>query len=406
MKVSREIISKIYNKRKGKFAIWVICISLFLALFSNFIANERPHIARIDGQLYFPILHELGEQFGICRGYSFIHGKSWKEITYEMKVQAPVSYSPARISVDNLPYQSPLSFSTQDGARHWLGTDGIGRDVAAIIIHGYKYAIWVGLFSLAIALIAGIFIGACMGYYGDDGLQFGLFQMIFCIIVIVIFTFYTVHLQWTNSLLGWIMIIVGILGILYAGSKLAPTRITSEYSFPLDLMMMRIIEMFRAIPNIFILLALMSLITKPNIGYVILIIGLLKWPQIARLMRGEILNIRQVEYIQAAKTYGQREYKILFLHALPNAIGPVLIVVAFGISSAILLEATISFLGIGVNPEQITWGHLLSNARGNFNAWWLALFPGMALFILILALNFLGDCVADILNPRRSISLS
>lgn len=404
----RNILQAVSTQRKGKFAIWVIVASLLIGLLSFFIANERPHIATKQGSVYFPIMHEIGEQVGLCNPYPFTQGKDWHDIHFDFKLSAPIPFSPSKINQKSLPYLPPLTFNQQVQKRHWLGTDGMGRDVAAIMIHGYRYALWVGFFSLLIAGLFGVMAGACMGYYGDNRIRIGFLPLGFFILAIGLILFYAVYAQLFASMAGIFILFILVLSLVY--STIFSSKIFSKpstlFGFPLDLLLMRVIEMFRAIPNIFILLAMMSLITKPNIWNVILIIGFLKWPAIARLMRGEVLNIINKEYILAAKTYGQRDLIILLRHAIPNAISPVIIALAFGISSAILLEATISFLGIGVNPEQMTWGNLLSSARGNFNAWWLAIFPGIALFTLLLALNYVGECLSDILNPKRLVSLS
>jgi peptide/nickel transport system permease protein len=121
----------------------------------------------------------------------------------------------------------------------------------------------------------------------------------------------------------------------------------------------------------------------------------------ARLVRGQVLSARQQEYILAARTVGARDTAILFRHLLPNVITPAIIIATFGIAAAIIGEATLSFLGVGINPPTPTWGNMLADGRAYVgSAWWLATFPGVAILITVLSINMIGDWVRDILDPR------
>jgi peptide/nickel transport system permease protein len=131
------------------------------------------------------------------------------------------------------------------------------------------------------------------------------------------------------------------------------------------------------------------------------IIGLIGWTSIARFIRAELLRIRNLSYIEAARAMGFSEFQILLKHAIPNALGPVLITLAFGIASAILLESTLSFLNIGVSDEDVSWGKLLSYARQREEAWWLAVFPGLAIFITVTIFNLIGEGLSDAFENRE-----
>ena len=130
------------------------------------------------------------------------------------------------------------------------------------------------------------------------------------------------------------------------------------------------------------------------------IIGLTGWTGIARFIRAELLKVRNLEYIEAAHALGYSESRTLLKHAIPNSLSPVLISIAFGIASAILVESTLSFLGIGVPAETMTWGSMLSSARQSPSAWWLAIFPGFAIFITVTWYNLVGEGLTDALDPR------
>jgi peptide/nickel transport system permease protein len=173
-----------------------------------------------------------------------------------------------------------------------------------------------------------------------------------------------------------------------------------QVTVPIDLMVMRLIEMVNAIPGLLLILAFVAAIQEESILFVMLLIGLLAWTGVARFVRAELLRIRKMEYIEAARALGFRQWEIIFRHALPNALGPVLIALSFGMAGAILLEAVLSFLNIGVPEEQVTWGSLLREARSYAKAWWLTVFPGLAIFVSVTIFNYIGDGLTEALDPR------
>ena len=167
-----------------------------------------------------------------------------------------------------------------------------------------------------------------------------------------------------------------------------------------DILVMRLIEIVTSIPGLILLLAILAILENQSILNIVLIIGLLGWTGIARFIRGELLRVRQLEFIEATRSMGYSNWRIMLRHALPNAIAPVLIAVAFGIAGSILLEAALSFLGIGIAAEDISWGKLLSVSRDSNKAWWVAVFPGFAIFLTITIFNLVGEALSDALNPR------
>ena len=132
------------------------------------------------------------------------------------------------------------------------------------------------------------------------------------------------------------------------------------------------------------------------------IIGLVRWTGIARLVRAELLKVSSLPYIESAAALGYSPWRILFRHALPNSLGPVWVTLAFGMAGAILIEASLSFLGVGLPVETVTWGALMRQVSStNIRPWWLAVFPGLAIFLTVLALNRIGEALSDIFDPRR-----
>jgi len=163
---------------------------------------------------------------------------------------------------------------------------------------------------------------------------------------------------------------------------------------------MRLIEIVNAIPSLFFLLAAVTILEKPSIVSIMIIIGFLKWTSIARFVRAELLRVRSLEFIEAANAMGFSDWRIIIRHAIPNSIAPVLITIAFGVASAILIEAFLSFLGIGLENDEMTWGLLLSFARESTTSWWLAIFPGFAIFITVTLFNLIGDGLADAFDSK------
>ncbi len=167
----------------------------------------------------------------------------------------------------------------------------------------------------------------------------------------------------------------------------------------LDLAVMRIAEIFQVVPS-FILAAVIVALSGTGLTQVVLVIMLLAWPQIARITRGEVMRVKQLEFVDAVRCLGKREWEILAAEVVPNAMAPVLAAGTLVVAQAILLEASLSFLGLS-SADIVSWGRMLNaGQRFLFNAWWMSVFPGLAIFLTVLAFNLLGDAVGSALNPR------
>jgi peptide/nickel transport system permease protein len=149
---------------------------------------------------------------------------------------------------------------------------------------------------------------------------------------------------------------------------------------------------------LFLIIAIVA-VAKPSIILVMAVIGLTSWTEIARFIRAELLKVRNLEYIEAAQALGFSNTRIMMKHAIPNSISPVLIAVAFGIASAVLVEGFLSFIGIGIPPEILSWGKLLSLSRSA--PWWFAIAPGFAIFLMVTLFNLLGEGLTDAMDPRQ-----
>lgn len=391
------------------FSTLVLTLFSTVALLAPLISNNKPLLVVIDGKLEFPLLEdEKFDEKKIDRSTIILN--------------PPFSYTNIDIDLDNANYVSPFSEQNilHTKSRHWLGTDLIGHDVLAGIIYGARIALVVGFFSMLVSLIIGLLLGSIAGYWADDRIKINLLEIIIVIplpFLIFFYGFYIHKYEWINALaqsnlsvlitasrsfLYSFTVFIATVFLLFLERKITKAFLKPRWFLPLDFLINRGIEIFESLPTMFLIIALMAVV-KPSLYYVVLIIGLTSWPPIARYTRNELLRIRKLEFIEAAHALGFGNARIIFKHALPNAINPILIALAFGVASAIIAESTLSFLGIGISTDQVTWGSMLASARQSPEAWWLIVFPGFMIFIVVLALNKLGDGLVKRMDNRIGV---
>lgn len=407
--------------KKNRLAVWslrMVYVIFFVGIMADFIANDKPIFCRINGNNYFPIFKSYGVALGIAKYPAELANVNWNDVRYDFVIRTPIPYSPQNLDLKNKDYKSPLDEQDVESSRwrHHLGTDNLGRDVLAGMVHGTRTAMLVGIISMSISVVIGIFFGALAGYFGDKGLQMSRARFWLCIIGLLLGLYYAFGVRsyflskslaegmssFLVQLLFSLALLFGIFGLCNIIAMLLK-RIPffgKKVDVPVDIIVSRLIEVKVSIPTLLLILSIVAVMSRPNILMVMVIIGLTSWTGIAKYTRAELLKVRSLEFIQAAQSLGYSELRTIFKHALPNSLSSVLVAIAFGVASAILLESSLSFLGIGMRPEDVTWGSMLSGARGYFKAWWLAIIPGFAIFVTVTVFNLLGEGLTDAMDPR------
>lgn len=379
----REVSLALLKRSGARIGLAWIGLLTLVAVFAPFIASSHPLYAVIDGEARFPVLTHLdaadvtwlaGFVLALLawrlRGPAFARLFGWVLAVAAAGLIAWLTVAPpplviyeqyreweAQERIDSV-LRAPIPYSAKDylrdygdtgieaplaalerGRVHWLGTEDNGADVAARMVHAARIALGIGFIATGIALVIGTIIGGLMGYF----------------------------------------------------------------SGVIDMIGMRLVEIFEAIPTLFLLLTFVAFFGR-SIYMMMVIIGITSWSGYARYVRAEFLRLREQDFVQAAVASGLPLQSILFRHMLPNGVAPLLVAASFGVASAILAEATLSFLGLGLVDDP-SWGQLLNQAvqASNFN-WWLAVFPGGAIFLTVFAYNLVGEALRDAVDPHTQRS--
>jgi len=372
--------------RKSRLSVASLCFIVFLfvlAVLAPFIANDKPFVIRIDGHLRFPLFAGLKPTdycVLLAAGLAIIQlllirrnrrrvdpsvrgGVLWRQICVNSLLLITgcvllFVFVPKKLDARDykgmlasgkatdgilppIPYgfdKVPLEVREQPpNRRNWLGTDDVGADVLCRLIHGSRISLSVGFVAVGISSIIGVFIGSILGYFGGK----------------------------------------------------------------VDFVGMRFVEIMMAIPTFFLIITIVAFFPR-SLFNIMVIIGITSWTGDARFIRAEFFKLRKQDFVQSALSLGLPLRSILFRHMLPNGIAPVLVNATFGIAGAIFIEAALSFLGFGVAPPTPSWGQMLSlgvSTTGRF-LWWLTLFPGLAIFLTVLAYNLVGEGLRDAIDPR------
>jgi peptide/nickel transport system permease protein len=257
-----------------------------------------------------------------------IFGLAWLALVLLMAIFADLLAPADPFSIVGSPFDRPAG-------QHIFGTDSLGRDVLAGVIHGSRTTLLIAVLATLAAVAFGTAVGALAGYFG-----------------------------------GWI-----------------------------DDVLMRLTEFFQTIPSFLFAIVLIAVLS-PSATNLVIAIGVVSWPPIARVVRGEVLSVKSREFVQAAVVAGQRDLAILVTQVLPNTLSPLIVTGSLLVATAILVESALSFLGLGA-PNQMSWGFMIGAGRSFLrDAWWLVTIPGIVILLTVLAINLVGEGLNDALNPR------
>ena len=232
-----------------------------------------------------------------------------------------------------------LSIYEPPSPTHPMGTDSLGRDLATRILYGGRVSLTIGLLTAAVAISLGTLVGGLAGFYA----------------------------RWVDGVL------------------------------------MRFVDMMYAFPRLFLLILFGVLFKGMSVGLIVIVLGALSWMTTSRLVRATFLSLKHRDFVEAARAIGARDRDIIVRHMLPNSLGPIVVAATLGVASAIISESTLSFLGLGVQPPTPTWGNMLKDATSEMGqAPWTAIFPGLAIFLAVVSVNFIGDGLRDAFDPRHA----
>lgn len=369
--------------KQSRLSLAIIAVYAFLGMFNAIVANDQPLLAKTQVSWVFPAFQDLLFDWGLVN-----HGAlTNQEQPFQKAFYPPIRYKAGTLDAQYASFLSPLKGIA---GGHYLGTDQLGRDVAAGVVRGCYTSFRIGLLATLLCAILGVSLGLFMGYFGNNGILVNLMQIIFIGVWLFLSIFFIVY---PPQIGGWLMILTIIFWLACLATILTLLQRAGKgvIGFPLDTLLSRVIALRRSIPTLILLLVLFPLFAKPEVNNVILVILILGWTGFARHARAETLSVKERDYVTAARIMGSGHLAILYRHILPNILPTLLLLGAMNFAGNVLLESTLSFLGMGLPPEEVSWGSLLSEGRKNPYAWWLVVFPGFALFVLVFTINQLTD---------------
>jgi microcin C transport system permease protein len=324
------------SNRLGYYSMWIFLVIFGISLFAELVANDRPIIASYQGKIYFPIAKNYPET---VFGGDFETPTDFHDPIIRQNLRQSGNwaiYPLVEYSYLSLNYFAKQPNPAAPSSDNWIGTDDRGRDVFARLIYGFRISVLFGLALTVVGVVIGVLLGGLMGYLG------GRF----------------------------------------------------------DLISQRIIDVWRSLPELYLLIIFASVFT-PSIWLLVILLSLFSWINLSDYVRVEFFRNRGLEYVKAARALGLSDWKMMYRHILPNSLIPVITFLPFQMSAAILSLTSLDFLGLGVPPDTPSLGELLSQGKGNLDAWWISLSTFIVLVGTLLLLTFMGEALRNAFDPRR-----
>ena len=397
MKLAGSISPISTNSWRLQLSWGILIFFVIMSFLAPLLSNENPIYISTKEKSYWPI----------------VSGVNWQKICSAQAcetVNTIVPFSATTIDVSSIYAPPRTNRASAEGGTHLLGTDALGRDVLAALIYGTRTAVWVSMMAAGIAFIIGLLYGLIVGYYGDDRMKYSTKHLALIIVLglvsIMIFLFINsayaaLLISTATAVISYILLSVGFIStwiwILRHSSRGASRHLA------LDSIGMRIVDAIKALPALFIVLYALQVRESITMWYLIAVIAFLLWPTFARHGRAEVLRLRRSPSVQSAQLTGRSDSWIWIHEILPFMVRPLLVSLAFSMASAVLLEATLSFLGLGLAADHVSWGTLIDAARARPDAWWLLVFPGLCMLALVWSLQHLGRHWESRLRNQQSM---
>ena len=325
------------RNRLGHVSLWLFIVVLLLTTLAEVISNDKPFVARINGQWWFPALDNPSEK---TLGGDFLTATDWKDPFIVERLRQAGNWSvgaPNPHSADSIDYFAEQISPGPPSAANWLGTDSKGRDMLARLVYGFRVSIWFGIALTLVGTAIGVLMGSLMGYFGGR----------------------------------------------------------------LDLTLQRLIEIWGAVPELFLLIIFAS-IFQPSLALLLILLSAWGWMGLSDYVRAEFLRNRALDHVKAARALGLSNAQIIWRHVLPNSMTPVITFLPFRMSAAILALTSLDFLGLGVPASTPSLGELLQQGKANLDAWWIIVPTFVLLVLTMLLLTFIGDALRDAFDTRKS----
>jgi microcin C transport system permease protein len=337
MSPNQRAWARFKRNRVGYVSLCIFLVLLVLATLAEVVSNDRPFVAHVNGQTFFPVLNNPSDK---ALGGDFLTGADWKDPFIKETLAQPGNWKIGTLnphSANSTNYFAPRPAPSSPDATNWFGTDRFGRDILARLLYGFRVSIWFAIALTFTGVVIGIAMGAIQGYFGGR----------------------------------------------------------------IDLTLQRLIEIWGAVPELYLLIIIAS-IFEPSLLLLLVLLSMWGWIGLSDYVRAEFFRNRSLEFVKAARALGLSSGQIIRRHVLPNSLTPVITFLPFRMSGAILALTSLDFLGLGVPSSVPSLGELLKQGKDSLDAWWIIVPTFIVLTGTMLLLTFIGDALRDAFDTRKS----